>query len=143
MNREGWVALHRRILQDDLWKQPMATRVLFISILALASHRPHKGLKAGQLRTSTRLLAQDTQIDPKSVTKALAWLEQDGKITRQKSGGGGGGTGQTLITISGWAKFQDMLRGSVGKSDTVEEPTVGKSDTVSVGKKDHTLQQDY
>ena len=113
MNQDGWICLHRQIFDDDLNDQPTTTRWVFVFLLCAASHKPHRGLKAGQVRTSTRFISDDANLEIKGVTRALRWLEQDGKITRKMSAGGRGGTGQSKFLIQ--ACESKVSTGPLGK----------------------------
>lgn len=115
MNHDGWICLHRQILEDEIWDQPPSVRVLFIHLLLKASHRPYRSLKSGQFRSSTRILAVEVACATQTVTDGLKWLEAQGMISRDRKLAG---TSSTVFTIKKWKEYQEIPRGSVLEQDT-------------------------
>jgi len=79
----GWVWLHRKIFEWEWWTDPN-TRILFITLLLLANHKPGrwKGVKInrGQLITGRKKLAKITGLSEKSVRTALKRLKSTSEL---------------------------------------------------------------
>ena len=113
MSDEGWIKLHRSLLDDALWRcSTDSQKVLLVVILMLANHKDNEWIwndkkficKRGQFITSLRSLAEKAQISKKAVEGALSKFEKYGFLGTQK------GTGGTLITVCNYYKYQSDER---------------------------------
>lgn len=107
----GWIKLHRRILECFLWldSEPFCKRAAWIDLLLLANHRENKILidgkpvviKRGQYHTSIYKLATRWKWDRRKVARFLDVLENDRMLAQQRT------TNGTTITIANYDVYQD------------------------------------
>ncbi|MED0665743.1 hypothetical protein P4T04_05345 [Bacillus badius] len=111
---QGWIKLHRKILENDLWND-VSTFRLFTLLLLKAAYRDGvkvngHALKQGQYIRSYRLLAQDLsykegrgikQYSTSTIKRCSAKLIEKGMITVDETELG------TLFTILNYASYQD------------------------------------
>lgn len=126
---EGWIMLHRQLLENPMWKkEPFTMGQAWVDLLLMASHKDSKFLlngswmiiKRGQLHTSTLQLADRWKWSRGKVTRYLDVLETDGMIT-QKRTSGGTANGTTLTIV----KYDDFQCGGT-TDDTTSDTTNGQ-----------------
>ena len=103
-NQQGWVRLHRQLLEWEWFDEPNVFR-LFIYCLLKANHqdRNYKGqlIKRGTFVTSLELLSEETKISVQSVRTSLKRLESTGELTSQRTPKG------TVIQVVKYEDYQD------------------------------------
>jgi len=103
--QQGWVKLHRQILEWEWFEDPNTFR-LFMYLLLKANHkdRKFKGqmVYQGQLLTGRDLLAKDTGLSVQKVRTALNNLKSTNEITIESSSKG------TIIQIVNYKKYQEQ-----------------------------------
>lgn len=122
---EGWIKLHRKILESDLWnsKEPFGVRDAWIDLLLLANHADRKILfdgdpyivKRGQHVTSIRKLSERWHWGIKKTSKYLKVLESEKMIALKISKRG------THLTILNYAKYQGLEDIEGTQMDTQED----------------------
>ncbi|KIL74168.1 hypothetical protein [Bacillus badius] len=132
---QGWIKLHRKILENDLWND-VSTFRLFTLLLLKAAYKDgvkvngHE-LKQGQYIRSYRLLAQDLsykegrgikQYSTSTIKRCSAKLIERGMITVDETELG------TLFTILNYASYQDS-------QDFEEETQNGSKNEVEMNQK--------
>lgn len=138
---QGWIKLHREILDSDLWNDVTTFR-LFSYLLLRASHKDGvkiQGLEInrGQWVRSYRKLAQDLaykegrglkEYSLKTITKCVNKLVRFERVTIQETKQG------TLFTIVNYAKYQDetdikpeTVNGTGNEQETNGKRTVNKN----------------
>ena len=111
MPQQGWVKLHRKILEDELWIDcNPEQKVIMMTLLMLANHDDKSwiwqgkkfSIKAGQLITSIESIRKISgkNISSKNVRSSLAKFEKYGFLANESAKTG------RLITIANWAKYQ-------------------------------------
>ena len=103
----GWIKLHRKLLDNPLMQGKRLS--LWIILLLLASHTEQevlfKGkrvkLKPGQFLTGRKFLAKKTGENETFVQRLLENLENEQQIEQQKS------NKNRIITICNWQKYQN------------------------------------
>lgn len=111
MPQQGWVKLHRKILEDELWIDcTPEQKVIMMTLLMLANHDDKSwiwqgkkfSIKAGQLITSIESIRKISgkNISSKNVRSALVKFEKYGFLANESAKTG------RLITIANWAKYQ-------------------------------------
>lgn len=112
MLRNGWIKLHRDMLEQSLWvNSTLEQRVILLSLLCMANYRENewewKGnvykLKPGQFITSLQSIVnvcRSKDISIKKVRTALERFERLGFITVESNRSG------RLITINNWEMYQ-------------------------------------
>ena len=116
----GWVLVHRSILNNWLWdEKPFSFGQAWIDLILRANHEDRKmyagsrlvTIHRGHMWTSIRHLAESWGWKTDKVTSFLRLLEQDGMIARKPT------QKWTLLTIE---KYDDFQTQSNTKRDTKE-----------------------
>ncbi|WCK55401.1 hypothetical protein PP175_05465 [Aneurinibacillus sp. Ricciae_BoGa-3] len=108
---DGWIKLHRKILQSAMYKQLNSKqRDVMMTILLLANHRSNtwefKGeiyeVKPGQFVTSLENLRENcaSDVSIQNVRTTLLKLEKHGFLTNEST------MRNRLITVVNWALYQ-------------------------------------
>lgn len=107
---EGWIKLHRKILECDFWlsDEKYDCRSAWIDLLLLANHRDRQMLfdgnlievKRGQYITSVRKLGERWHWGNAKTLKYLRTLEMLGMITKKSN------SSRTLLTIVNYEVYQ-------------------------------------
>ena len=107
---EGWIKLHRKILDNPIITKNSETLAVWIYLLLNATHQEYdtlfKGkritLQKGQLITGIISISKKLKINKDKVQRILKSFENDKQITQQTS------NRNRLITILNWNKYQDI-----------------------------------
>lgn len=145
---QGWIKLHREILESDLWNDVTTFR-LFSYLLLKASHKDGVKIQGieinrGQWIRSYRKLASDLaykegrglkEYSLKTIEKCVKKLVRSETITIQETKQG------TLFTIVNYAKYQDetasekeTVNGTVLKQETNGKRTVNNNKNANNAK---------
>jgi len=103
----GWVKLHRKILDNDIFKNDKLFRV-FMYLLLKASHSERDqligdsivNLKAGQWATGRKAISRDTGLTEQNVRTAISKLEKLGILTIKVT------VKYSVFSISNWDCYQ-------------------------------------
>ncbi|MCP5005773.1 MAG: hypothetical protein GY941_17825 [Planctomycetes bacterium] len=103
----GWVKLHRKILDNDIFKNDKLFRV-FMYLLLKASHSERDqligdsivSLKAGQWATGRKAISRDTGLTEQNVRTAISKLEKLGILTIKVT------VKYSIFSISNWDCYQ-------------------------------------
>lgn len=99
----GWIKLHRKILEWE-WFKDSNTLMVFIYLLCHAQWHDSRFMghevKAGQLVTGRKKIAEDLKISEQSVRTSLNHLKSTNEITIKST------NKFSLITIENWAVYQ-------------------------------------
>jgi hypothetical protein len=104
---DGWIKLHRKLLDNCIAKKP-AYLSLWVILLLMAQHKEStfiwnnkkQVLKKGQLITGRKSLSKRTGIAESQIYKILNFFEMEQQIEQQKT------NKFTLITIVNWNAYQ-------------------------------------
>ena len=111
--KQGWIKLHRQILESDIWDdeehEPFDRRSAWIDLLLLANHKDKQTVfdgkpitvKRGQKVTSVRKLSERWRWSVNRTYRYLKLLEELNMIERQSD------NRRTLLTIVKYEVFQD------------------------------------
>jgi DNA replication protein DnaD len=110
---QGWIKLHRRLLNHPLWEFSTAEqKVMLVTLLMLANHAENTWhwnghayrCKPGQLITSLNSLANKcgNGVTRRKVQTALRFFENCGFLVKRTS------RHNTLITICNWDTYQNV-----------------------------------
>jgi len=103
MEQQGWVKLHRNILQWE-WYKDTHTAHLFIHLLISANHEPRKWqgitINRGQLISGRKALSQDTGIPEQSIRTSLNKLKSTNELTIKST------SKYSIYTIVNYDKYQ-------------------------------------
>ena len=122
-NQQGWIKLHRQILEWEWYSDNNCFR-LFLHLLLKANHKEKrfKGieLKVGSIVTSRDLLARETGLTSQQIRTALTKLISTNEITSVTSSQG------TIIQIVSYEKYQVSTN-----EITNEQPTSNQQSTTN------------
>lgn len=104
----GWIKLHRKILENPIIKRP-AYFALWVILLLKANHKSVKMIwnnsviiiKEGQFITGREELFKQSHIPETTIERILTYLEKTHQIGQQKT------NKYRLITIINWKDYQD------------------------------------
>jgi len=140
---DGWVKIHRKMLEWEWWDEPNTFKV-FMVLLLKTNHKDtsHRGvnIKRGQLKTGRKQLAKWSKLSEMKVRTALNNLVSTNDITINAT------TKHSIITITNWSDYQkkDNDQPSKQPSDnqdlTNDQPTLNQRLTTS--KNDNNLKND-
>lgn len=103
MAEQGWIKLHRKILEWEWFTDPN-TLMVFVYLLCHAQWHDSRFMghevKAGQLVTGRKKIAEDLKISEQSVRTSLNHLKSTNEITIKST------NKFSLITIENWAVYQ-------------------------------------
>lgn len=108
MNAEGWIKLHRKLLDNPVTMKDTDHLAVWIYLLLNASHNEHPALfrgekiilKPGQLITGRKSIALVLHIDESKVERILKSLKSEQQIEQQTS------SKNRLISITNWEFYQ-------------------------------------
>ena len=111
MSDEGWIKLHRKILQWEWWDEPNTFRV-FLWLLLKANHKDQnwRGLeiKRGQIVTSYDSVAKGTSLTNRKIRTIFDRLDGT-ELTRKTT------NKYQIITITNYESYQQDDRQTTGK----------------------------
>ena len=109
MSSHGWVCLHRKLLENPIFKNDKLFRV-FMYCLLKASHSDHDQLvgdtivpvKIGQFVSGRKKISSDTGLTEQNVRTSLSKLEKLSILTIKPT------TKYSLISVANWDKYQQI-----------------------------------
>ena len=136
---EGWIKLHRQLLEWEWYDEPDTFR-LFLHCLLKANHKDnnYRGqiVKAGSFLTSRELLSNETGLSIQKVRTSLERLELTKEITTRKSRKG------TVLQIVKYSKYQGVNQADNQQNNqrfnqqvTSKQPTVNQQVTTNNNEK--------
>lgn len=139
MNAEGWIKLHRKLLDNPVTMKDTDHLAVWIYLLLNASHNEHpalfKGekimLKPGQLITGRKSIALALHIDESKVERILKSLKSEQQIEQQTS------SKNRLISITNWEFYQQSEQQSeqqVNNKRTTSEQQVNTNKNIENDK---------
>lgn len=127
MNNEGWIKLHRSIL-DWQWYKDINTFYLFTYLILSANYEPKKWLEytieRGQVVIGRKALSETLKLSEQQIRTALKKLEKSGNITTKST------NRFTIVTICNYDKYQQV--------ETAEQPTSKPTDNQQITNKQPT-----
>lgn len=103
MAEQGWIKLHRKILEWEWFTDPN-TLMVFVYLLCHAQWHDSRFMghevKAGQLVTGRKKIAEDLGISEQSVRTSLNHLKSTNEITIKST------NKFSIVTIENWAVYQ-------------------------------------
>lgn len=100
---EGWIKLHRRLLEWEWWEDHNTTR-LFLYLLITANHAPKRwkgiSIPIGSLIVGRKALAESLGLSEKNVRTALEHLKSTNEVAIKSY------SFCSLIEIKNWKKYQ-------------------------------------
>jgi len=113
MEHNGWIALHRKIIQNGIMSKPPLHLKLWIWMLCEARFSDSNGLKRGQLKTSIQEMrnAMTYKIGYiKMIPSIMQIRSVYGNLTKDKNISVTKITGGLIITILNYSKYQDKIK---------------------------------
>lgn len=109
--KDGWIKLHRKLLDNVIWKcSTPEQKVILITLLLMASHKDNQWIwkgkkfvcKPGQFITSLKALRKSTGCSSQNIRTSLVKFEKLEFLTNESTKTG------RLITIINWDAYQDL-----------------------------------
>lgn len=126
----GYIKLYRKLTQWG-WYQDSVVKDLFLHLLLTASFKDFewqgKTLKAGQLITGRKRLAEELNFSERQIRTALEKLKSTGELTTETT------NKFTIITVVNWEEYQ-ICEEEVTNTSANERPT---SDQQATNKRPH------
>ncbi|GAK12216.1 hypothetical protein [Geomicrobium sp. JCM 19039] len=152
---QGYIKDHRKELDSDIWMMPPHYHRIWQYLKYMVNHQDKRipmdesfmTIKAGQHLTSIRKIArgvgwyergQFKELNPKTVSKVLEWLVDQGMI---KVSNGQGNTKYTLVTLINWESYQTKDNES-NSEGTAREQSVDTNKNVKNDKNDYVVVDD-
>lgn len=132
MSDAGWIAIHRKIQECDLWNdKPFARGQAWLDLLLLANHDDKKiffngrsiTVERGQRITSIKSLGERWAWSRHKVSDFLNYLESEQMITQERD------NRKTLITIVNYSIYQDIKSEKGHHEDTTRTSQGHHKDT--------------
>ena len=105
MNEQGFIVIHRKILEWKYAQFPAAVTI-WVHLLAMANWKPGyflgEEIPRGSLATSVGALAKRTGLSESTIRRWLKKFENEGQIVRRVT------NRCTIIKINNYAAFQDL-----------------------------------
>lgn len=109
MENNGWIKLHRKMLDNPLCQKPHYAWI-WIYLLLICNHEDQQFIWNGEKRTVKRgevitgriNISQNTGVPETTVERILNYLEKDGQIGQQKT------NKFRLITIKNYDRYQEV-----------------------------------
>lgn len=153
MNNVGWVSIHRKISENELWFSEKFTKgQAWLDLIIFANHTPRSiwihGVEVrvgrGQIAWSERTMSKRWKWSRNKVRRFLSWLESNQQITQKKT------NTTSLITISNYDKYQDTTSTQISRvlmekneeNDTTTtrqnlQETIPQTEQQTIPQKDH------
>lgn len=113
MNDQGWVKLHRKLL-DWEWFSDIETTHLFIFLLLSANHEDKKWhgieIKRGEFLTGRKKLAKLTGLSEQKIRYCVNRLKSTSEITTKST------NKYTIISIVKWEQYQEGVKKTTNKT---------------------------
>ena len=120
MSNQGWIKIHRKILEWEWYDEPNTFR-LFFHLLLKANHksRNYRGvlIKEGQIMTGLNTLSDETGMSVQRVRTSLERLKSTNEITIKSSNKG------TIIQIVKYGDYQLTTDKPTNEQQTNNKPT--------------------
>ena len=141
MDNNGWIKLHRCLIDKAIWAcSTPEQKVVLITILLLANHEPKQWIwrgkkfevQAGQFITSRENLARKAMVSQQSVRSALNKLKELEFLTYESTKTG------TLITIVNWGLYQSRefeTNQQANQEPTKSQPRANQEPTTNKNNK--------
>jgi len=127
---QGWIKLHRKILENPIFKNPDAF-MLWVQLLLRANHKDGKfmlgnqviDIKRGQIMTGRKSLSTYTGLSESKIERLLKCLEIEQQIEQQTF------TKYRLISITNYNKYQGVEQQvDNNRTTTEQQPNTNKND---------------
>lgn len=140
---DGWIKLHRKIIESDVWmeEEPFDKRSAWIDILLMANYKDgplFNGARLigevprGSFRTSIRFLAARWRWSIDKVRNYLFTLQELGMITITRT------HNRTLVNVENYCVYQDFSdenRTLISTQNRTQTSTLAVHSSVTNGKK--------
>jgi len=139
MNRQGWIKIHRQILNNPIVTKDSDHFAIWMYLLLEAQHKPYDKvfngkritLQPGQLITGRKVIANHLNVSESKVFRVLKFLKSEQQIEQQTS------SKSSMITVLNWDTYQvgeQHIEQQVNNNRTTSEQQVN---TLQEGKNDN------
>ena len=116
----GWIKIHRQILEWEWYDEPNTLR-LFLHLLLKANHKPRNyrgvNIEAGQVMTGLDLLSKETGLTVQQIRTSIKRLKSTNEITSKTSSQG------TIFQIVNYKKYQVVTSETTNEQQTNNKRT--------------------
>lgn len=127
-NSQGWIKLHRSIL-DWEWYDDPNTKIVFLHLLLKANHKDkaYKGVlvKRGEVVTGRLVLSAELRLSEQQIRTSLNRLKSTNEITIKTT------NKNSVITIVNYDLYQEVENDQPANEPTVNQQTTNKQPTVN------------
>lgn len=140
MNSDGFIMLHRKMLEWEWYSDPRTVTV-WLYLLLRANWKPSRWknieIGRGQTLETYPKIAKATGLSVQSVRTAVFHLKSTGEITTESTGYG------TLISITQYGKYQDLpenvnrqINSDINRELTDDQQTINSTRTIITNKQE-------
>lgn len=97
---EGWIKMHRKIIDSELWYKPGAWMKVWLYIVMNVSHKEISFLKIGEGLFKYDKIAESCQVSYHQVRSAINWLISTHSLSTRKT------TRGIFIKVLNYTKYQ-------------------------------------
>lgn len=119
MQKQGWIKIHRQLLDWEWYSDTNVCRV-FLHLLLKANHKPNKWkgtvINTGEVLTGRKILAQEANLSEMQIRSALNKLKSTNEITIKST------NSFSIIKLNNWDSYQQDNQQSTERI-TNEQPT--------------------
>jgi hypothetical protein len=127
-NSQGWIKLHRSIL-DWEWYDDPNTKIVFLHLLLKANHKDkaYKGVlvKRGEVVTGRLVLSAELRLSEQQIRTSLNRLKSTNEITIKTT------NKNSVITIVNYDLYQEVENDQPANEPTVNQQTTNRQPTVN------------
>lgn len=142
MSSQGWIKLHRRLLENPIVKKPIWSW-LWVFLLLKANHAENSiiwngnplVIKRGQLLTGLISISRESGVKAQSIRSCLAYLKSTNQITIQTT------NKWSLITINNYDIYQEVTSEVTNKEQTNNKQITTNNNDKKVKNEKNTIQQ--
>lgn len=142
-NKNGWIKLHRQILENPIAQKPCYL-ALWVYLLIKANHKSkdfiwngkRQTCKRGQVLTGRNEIARETGIKAGTVENILKYLEIEQQIEQQKT------SKHRLITVINYNQYQSVEQEIEQQSDNRVTTDEQQNDTTKNDKNNKNVKND-
>ena len=141
---EGWIKIHRKILEWE-WYKDNNTKILFLHLLLTANHKEKKWqgitILRGQKLTSLQHLAEETNLTIQQTRTSLNKLKLTNEITIETT------NKNTLITIEKYSDYQDKdeennIQNNTQNNNQITNEQQTNNKQITTNKNDKNIKND-
>ncbi len=134
MIHQGWIKLHRELLDWEWYTEPNMVHFM-IHCLIKANHKPQvwKGIpvKEGEFISGRKVLSAETGLSEQAIRTCISKLKKTGELTSKTT------NKYTLFSLNSWKTYQseDAVNQLSNQQSTSNQPTINQQSTTNKNEK--------